>query len=412
MTRPFSLLIKPTSADCNLRCAYCFYLDRSALYPEESIHRMSDEVLEEMIARYMATEQPQYIFGWQGGEPTLMGLEFFEKVVYYQKKHAKPGAVISNGLQTNGTLLTEEFAKFLHEYQFLVGVSLDGPKELHDQYRVNQGMAGTHDRVWEGIQLLQKHQVDFNILTLVNSVNVHHAKEIYQYLKDHGFYYQQYIPCVELDETGNPLPFTITGEEWGRFLIEIFDEWIQKDPYRVSIRTFDSLLSFMMEGWTSVCHMGGNCCQYFVVEYNGDIYPCDFFVDQERKIGNITQDTWEEMQKSPKYQSFGQFKNQWNKKCLQCPHLLYCSGDCLKHRIYNECPPQTLSWLCQGWEEFFDHAIQPLERLAREAKQQRQSEKGIGKSQPVSLYIDQKHERNASCFCGSGKKYKYCHGYQ
>lgn len=407
--KPFSLLIKPTSADCNLRCAYCFYLDRSALYPEESVHRMPDKVLEEMIARYMATEQPQYIFGWQGGEPTLMGVEFFKKAVSYQKKYAKPGAVISNGLQTNGTLLTEEFAKFLHENHFLVGVSLDGPQELHDQYRVNKGMGGTYDKVWEGIKLLQKYKVDFNILTLVNSANVHHGKEIYNYLKNHGFYYQQYIPCVELDEAGNPLPFTITGKEWGNFLTEVFDEWIKSDTYRVSIRTLDSILSFMLEGWTSVCHMGGNCCQYFVVEHNGDIYPCDFFVEKERRVGNILEDSWEEMGQSFKYQSFGQLKNKWNEKCSKCPHLLYCSGDCLKHRINNESSPETLSWLCEGWENFYQYVIPPLTQLAKTVKQQGQ-EYGKTKNQSVSLFVEQKQERNSPCFCGSGKKYKHCHG--
>lgn len=406
--KPFSLLIKPTSADCNLQCAYCFYLDRSSLYPEESVHRMTDEVLEKLIAGYMATKQGEYIFGWQGGEPTLMGLEFFEKVVFYQRKYAGPGAVISNGLQTNGTLITEELAKFLHDNHFLVGVSLDGPKELHDKYRVTKGLGGTHDQVWKGIRLLQKHQVEFNILTLVNSANVHHAREIYNYLKDHGFFYQQFIPCVELDENGKPLPFSITGEEWGKFLIEVFDEWIQKDAYRVSIRSFDSLISLMMEGWTSVCHMGGNCCQYFVVEHNGDIYPCDFFVEKERRLGNIASDSWEEMQTSPKYQAFGQLKNKWNEKCSKCPHLLYCSGDCLKHRIYNEASPETISWLCKGWEDFFKHSITPLKELAREAKQNR--ERSMGRNHPVTLYVDQKMERNAPCFCGSGKKYKHCHG--
>ncbi len=402
MTKPFSLLIKPASADCNLRCSYCFYLDHSALYPEEKIHRMSDEILEEMISRYMATDQPQYIFGWQGGEPTLMGVEFFKKVVHYQQKYAKPGAIISNGLQTNGTLITEELAEFLHEYNFLVGISLDGPEHIHNKYRLNQGMKGTHAKVWEGIRLLQKYKVEFNILTLVSSSNVHHAKEVYHYLKDHGFYYQQYIPCVEMDEQGNPLPFTITGEEWGKFMCEIFDEWIQSDPYRISIRLFDSILSLMFYGRMSVCHMAGNCRQYFVVEYNGDVYPCDFFVEKERRLGNITRNSWEEMQDHPLYHSFGHLKHQWNDACIHCPYLFYCSGDCLKHRIYNGQPSETMSWLCEGWKKFYSHTIPGFYKLAK-AIQLQQSIKG-------PLFVDQKQERNQPCFCGSGKKYKQCHG--
>lgn len=363
---------------------------------------MSDEVLEEMIARYMATDQPQYIFGWQGGEPTLMGVEFFKKAVHFQQKYAKSGVVISNGLQTNGTLLTEEFAKFLHDYNFLVGVSLDGPESIHNQYRLTQGMEGSHAKVWKGIELLQKHQVEFNILTLVSSSNVHHAKEVYQYLKKQGFYYQQYIPCVEMDEKGQPLPFTITGQEWGNFMCEIFDEWIQSDPYQISVRLFDSILSLMVYGSISVCHMGGNCRQYFVVEHNGDIYPCDFFVEKEKCLGNITKNTWEEMQDHPNYHLFGHLKHQWNPACYKCSHLLYCSGDCLKHRIYNGQSPETLSWLCKGWKQFYDHTIPGFYELAKMI----QSQQGIKEK----LFIDEKHERNQPCFCGSEKKYKQCHG--
>jgi len=214
----FTLLLKPTSADCNMNCTYCFYLKKKSLYPENKIHRMSMETLERIISSYMKTKQDIYIFGWQGGEPSIMGLKFFENVVELQKKYGKPGSIVSNSLQTNASLINDEFADFLARYKFLVGVSLDGPEHIHDYYRKFNDGKGTFNKVIAGIRTLQKNNIDFNILTLINNHNVEKAEEIYDFLIENSFYFHQYIPCVEFDHNGNAQSYSINGEKWGNFL--------------------------------------------------------------------------------------------------------------------------------------------------------------------------------------------------
>jgi len=232
--RPFSLLIKPASADCNLRCEYCFYLEKCGLYPQSKRHRMTHRVLDELVKGYLATEQPVYNFGWQGGEPTLMGLDFFRRVTDLQMRYGRAGASVANGLQTNATLIDDPLAAHFARYKFLLGCSLDGPEAIHDMYRRAASGRPSHADVMRGIRTLQHHGVSFNILILVSKANVARAREVYEYLLENSFYYHQYIPCVEM-EGGHPLPFTITGDEWGEFLCTIFDLWRPSDTDRVSI---------------------------------------------------------------------------------------------------------------------------------------------------------------------------------
>lgn len=405
MTQPFSLLIKPVSADCNLRCDYCFYLKKCHLYPESSRHRMSDEVLEQLTKSYLATQQPNYSIGWQGGEPTLMGLKFYQKAVMFQKHYSRPGRIIGNGLQTNATLLDDKFATFFHDHNFLLGCSLDGPASIHNRFRLAPGRRGTHQDVLRGLEILKRRKVEFNILVLVNKANVTRASEVYRYLISKGYLFHQYIPCVEFDENGQLLPFAITGEEWGNFLCELFDEWYSQDTRRVSIRHFDSILSKIVDNNTTICTMGKNCCQYFVVEYNGDVYPCDFFVEKSLKLGNVLENSWEEMLDAPTYTTFGAKKSLWNKSCDDCKWQELCSGDCLKHRMYNTNSPQHLSSLCKGWKQFFHHSHSGFEKLADQIRMQRIQEvqthhSTINKSNSIG--------RNELCPCGSGKKYKKC----
>ena len=409
--QPFSLLVKPASADCNLRCAYCFYLDRCRLYPDSKTHRMSEAVLERMVASYMATEQPTYAFGWQGGEPTLMGLPFFERVTDLQKRHGRRGAVVANGLQTNTTRIDDDFAKHLAKYHFLVGCSLDGPPELHDHYRRYGGGRGSHADVMRGIGCLRRQGAEFNILTLVNDVNGARPGEIYRYLRDQGFLFHQYIPCVEFNPKGEPMPFTLSGEAWGDFMCAIYDEWIGGDTRRVSVRLFDSILTRLVEGTYNVCHMGCNCRQYFVVEHNGDIYPCDFFVFDDLKLGNVMQDDWGELQRSETYVEFGKQKALWNPACDECECLMFCSGDCLKHRYRLERDPRALSRLCKGWKQFYAHALPGLRRLAGEVRAERQRESLATRARPQPPPQPPRSVgRNDPCPCGSGKKYKKCCG--
>jgi uncharacterized protein len=324
--KQFSLLIKPASADCNLACAYCFYLPMAGLYPNSARHRMSNSVLERIVSSYLSTAQSTYSFGWQGGEPMLMGVEFFQKVVELQNCYGRPGSVVANGLQTNATMITEELARLFSEYRFLLGVSLDGSEEIHNTYRRNKRGTGSYARVIEGIELLRKHQVEFNVLVAVSAANVGKAREIYRFLLDRGVLFHQYIPIVEFDQQGDPLPFSIEGRQWGEFLQEIYEEWYP-DAGRVSVRLFDAILTYLVDGAPTICTMGRDCRQYFLVEHNGDVYPCDFFVRPELWLGNVLDVDWAQLLDSPRYESFGRQKPRWSEMCDSCPHLELCQED-------------------------------------------------------------------------------------
>ena len=415
--RPFSLLVKPASADCNLRCHYCFYLGKCQLYPDSTRHRMSDLVLRRMISSFLATEQPQHAFGWQGGEPTLMGLDFFKKVTAYQDEFGRPGMSVSNGLQTNGTLLDDAWCEHLARYNFLVGVSVDGPAKIHDHFRTFVDGHGAHADVMRGIQALRRNQVDFNILTLVSRSNVARPRETYRYLCEMGVLFHQYIECVEFDPDGQLMPFAITGEQWGEFLCAIFDEWYSKDTRRVSIRLFDTILTLLVDQYANTCSAGRDCRQYLVVEYNGDVYPCDFYVREDLKLGNVLTDSWESMQASPIYEAFGCRKTQWNPKCDACEFVMLCAGDCPKNRLgHGSGDPRQLSALCSGWKRFYAHALPRFELLATEIRQERMEQERLARQQRVEALTSArdgaagKVGRNDPCPCGSGRKFKKCCG--
>lgn len=371
---PFSLLVKPASADCNLRCRYCFYRDACTFYPETGRRRMSAATLDRMIAGYMATPQPVYSFGWQGGEPTLMGVDFFRKAVNLQAAYARPGSRIANGLQTNGTLLDDAFAAFLAEYRFLVGVSLDGPAAVHDAERRTADGHGSHARALAGIECLRRNRVEFNILTLVNSRNVSDPVALYDYLVGQGFFYHQYIECIEFAPNGTRQPFAITGPAWGDFLCRLFDHWVARDTRRVSVRLFDTVLAGIVDGAANTCTSSETCCQYFVVEHNGDVFPCDFHVRPAWKLGTITTDSWLALQQSPAYAAFGERKRQWNATCAACPFLPFCKGDCPKNRGGPDLQdPTRLSHLCDGWRQFYRHTLPRFQKLAEAIHRERRA---------------------------------------
>lgn len=325
---------------------------------------MSNEVLEHLVKSYMATPQPVYGFAFQGGEPTLMGYEFYQNVVKYQKEYGKSGSQVANGFQTNGIAITEELAKLFYNYHFLVGVSIDGPPEIHNKYRKTQDGKPTHHMVMGGINILKRHQVEFNILTLVTQANVRRAKQVYRYLKNQHFYYHQYIPCVEWNKDNKLEPYAISGEEWGKFMCDIFDEWVKDDIHRVSIRHFDSVIEYLVYGRYNICQMGKACNTYFVVEANGDVYPCDFFVQDDLKIGNILENTWEELLNSEIFRKFASQKSQYSEICRKCDYLLLCNGDCQKFRGYSDWTrPSSLSSLCSGWKQFYIHALPKLKDI-------------------------------------------------
>ena len=255
--------------------------------------------------------------------------------------------------------------------EFLLGCSLDGPPAIHNQYRKTVDGAPTHQLVLNGLNVLKEHQVEFNILTLVSQSNVSHPEAVYRYLKDEGFQFHQYIPCVEFDKKNSPLPFAVSGREWGEFLCRLFDVWYPEDCYSISIRHFDAILFKLVEDRSTVCHMGKRCGEYLVVEHNGDVYPCDFFVEKNLKLGNIMDNEWEDLLGSPILSRFAAKKHQWNSACTACDFLDLCNGDCLKHRMYNNNSPQTLSWLCEGWQHFLRHTRERFESLAAEIRRHR-----------------------------------------
>lgn len=372
---------------------------------------MSDAVLERMLSTYLATDQPQYSIGWQGGEPTLMGLEFFEKVTDLQKRYGRPGISVANGLQTNTTLINDAWAKHLARYNFLLGVSIDGPPEIHDKYRTFVNGRGAHADVMRGLECLKRNRVEYNVLTLVSQSNVKRPVETYHYLRDElGVKFHQYIECVEFESDGSLQPFAVTGKEWGDFLCAVYDEWIRcGDTRNISIRLFDSILTLMVDGYANVCAMGQSCQSYLVVEHNGDVYPCDFYVRPDLKLGNIMEDSWETLLDSPAYAKFGARKSQWNEKCAECKYLQYCAGCCPKNRPGKGQDPAQLSWLCDGWIQFFEHALPKLESLADDVRRERQQAmmqmRRSGRPIPPG-----KVNRNDPCPCGSGKKYKKCCG--
>ena len=330
---------------------------------------MDDKTLEAMIRSYMRTPQPQYSLAFQGGEPTLMGVEFFRKVVKLEKKYAPPGASIANAVQTNGTLINDEMAALFKEYNFLLGVSMDGPPEIHDYYRKTAGGGGSHSQVQKGLDNLKKQNVEYNILVLVNDLVSKDPDLIYDYFYNKGEKFLQFIPCVEFEEDGvTPLSYSVGPEAWGDFLIGIFDRWYE-NRYEVSIRLFDSLLNKMVLGHPTTCDMDRNCCQYFVVEYDGGVYPCDFFVRDELKLGNVKTGSWESFQKHKIYRNFGVGKVRYNKACRDCTWLDYCQGDCQKNRPGTD--RGEISHICPGLKKFYAHALPRLRTMADQIKMDR-----------------------------------------
>jgi len=373
---------------------------------------MSDDVLERMIRTYLATAQPQYSIGWQGGEPTMMGLDFYKRVTSFQERYGHPGAMVSNGLQTNTTLIDDEWAQHLARYNFLVGVSIDGPAELHDHFRVYADGRGAHTAVMEGLEALKRNRVEYNVLTLVSQANVRHPRDVYHYLRDDlGVHFHQYIECVEQDEDANLLPFAVNGQEWGDFMCAVYDEWIAcGDTHRVSVRLFDSILTMLVDGVANVCAMGTDCRQYLVVEHNGDVYPCDFYVDESLKLGNIMEDSWETLLSSHAYESFGARKRQWNEQCEACKYLSVCAGCCPKNRPLRGHDPSRLSLLCDGWMQFYEHTWDGFQELAESIRQDRREAEEAARRRHMRSLYEGKVGRNDPCPCGSGRKFKKCCG--
>ncbi len=398
-----SLLIKPASGDCNLNCTYCFYHARpDDPYRAQARHRMSAEVLDALIRQGMALDRRQATFGWQGGEPTLCGLEFFEKVVELQQRYGSAGQAVSNGLQTNALLLDRDWARFLRRYHFLLGISLDGPAEYHDRYRQYTNGGPTHARVMEHIALLADQRVEFNILTVVNNVTGDHGAEVFDWLLDQGFAFLQFIPCVEVDPaTGQLTEFSVSPEQFGDFLCAVFDRWYNGGNPQVSVRDFEAVLAVYLGQEATMCCYQERCGSYVVVEYNGDLYPCDFLVRDDLYLGNLLETPLNEVFAGPGLARFAGCKANPRPECQVCRWLPLCQQGC--YRLVGVLGDRR-HYLCRAYQRFFAHAHEPLLALAARIA----GNNGIDPRRlqsPVPPI-----GRNDPCPCGSGKKYKQCCG--
>jgi uncharacterized protein len=360
-----SLLIKPASAVCNLDCEYCFYLDRAAdPYEHLPARVMSEETLEQLVDGYLFYAFPEATLAFQGGEPTLAGLDFFRKLVELEQRRGRPGLSIGNSIQTNGILLDQDWCALFRDFSFLIGLSLDGPEDVHDRYRFNKAGHGTWSKVMQSLELLRKERIEFNILCVVNSVNVGRARDVYQFFRKHGVEHMQFIPLSEFHPDGSPMPFTISADQYGRFLTEIFDLW-WPERRRVRVRFFDNLAEALAGQKPGTCTMHTSCDSYAVVEYNGDVYPCDFFVESGWKLGNIMLDSWPEIARRQRRHAFAAKKSEPHAECAVCEYRHICHGGCPKMRHARNGRFEDLDWFCGAYKTIFAKAIAPLEKEVR-----------------------------------------------
>ena len=398
--RRFHCMIKPGGATCNLDCTYCFYLSKETLPGGPGSGRMSDEMLERLIQQYIAgITGPEVVFSWQGGEPSLLGLDFFRKVVALQRKHAKPPQRIENDLQTNGTLIDDEWCRFLKENRFLVGLSIDGPQDIHDRYRVTKGGNPTFDKVFNAARLMRRHNVPFNTLTCVNRFNGRRPLDVYRFLKnDLGSTHIQFIPIVEYKEFERTAPqlwddsalprvgepaarpgrpdsivtdWSVDPDDWGYFLCSIFDRWSKNDIGKIMVNHFETLVSQHLGLGSQLCIYSEFCGKGVAVEHDGGIYSCDHYVYPEYRLGNITDSTLDSRVLSRTQVRFGYAKNEsLPQYCRRCPYLTDCWGECPKNRIVRTPDGEPgLNYLCPGFKKFFAHALPEVERIVADLRQ-------------------------------------------
>jgi len=381
----FQIMAKPIGPACNLACRYCYYLSKSELYPGTTGFRMSDGVLESFVRQYIAAQTaPEIPFAWQGGEPLLLGVDFFRRVVELQRKHCPPSRRVSNAIQTNGTLLTSEWCGFLRDSNFLVGISIDGPRPLHDQYRVDRRGQPSFDKTCRGLELLVRHGVEFNTLSVVHRQNARQPLEVYRFLRAHGSRFMQFIPLVErtggrpgvLAEAPDPVagppldapvtPWTVEPLAFGGFLCAIFDEWLRHDVGEVFVQVFEVQLALTMGVPSALCVFAETCGKGLLLEHNGDLYACDHYVYPRHKLGNILATPLNEFVSLPRQAAFGAAKRDaLPQQCRECATLRLCYGECPKHRFMpaGDGTPR-LNYLCAGYRRFFSHSAPYLARLA------------------------------------------------
>jgi len=431
--RSLHVLSKPTGAICNLDCTYCFFLSKESLYPG-SRFRMGDDLLEQYIRQVIETQQQPYVtIAWQGGEPTLMGLPFFRRALELVERYRRPGMVVEHTIQTNGTLLDAEWAELFRDHGFLVGLSMDGPPDVHDAQRVDKGGKPTHAKVLRAARLLSEHGAEYNILCTVHATNAERGRECYRYFRDEvGARFVQLIPIIEratpelieIAEAGwgshvqgRPLytqsgslvtARSITSEQWGRFLIDIFEEWVRRDIGTVYVQMFDVTLANFVGQPPGLCIYSETCGAAMALEHNGDLYSCDHFVEPAYKVGNILETHMLELAASPQQQKFGRDKRDALPRfCRECDVRFACHGGCPKDRFISDPYGEPgLSYLCAGYKAFFGHVTRPMQTMGSLLAG------GRAPAELMRQYAaeDAARGRNDPCSCGSGRKFKRCHG--
>ena len=432
--RSFHVMAKPTGAICNLDCEYCFFLSKEMLYPG-SRFRMAEDLLDTYVRQLIEGQPnaPEVIMAWQGGEPTMMGLDFFRLAVELQARYAKPGQPIRNTLQTNGTLLTDEWGEFLAQHGFLVGISIDGPRELHDAYRVDKGGKPTFDRVMRGLDVLKRHGVEWNVLTTVHAANGDHGRYVYTFLRDDlGADFVQFIPIIEraTPETfqiadsgwgdgviGRPLYTqdgalvthrSVTAEQYGTFMVDVFEEWVRHDIGRVFVQLFDTTLTHFYGTPGGMCVHAETCGTLLAIEHNGDLYSCDHYVEPDYLLGNIKDRTMLELIVLPQQVKFGRDKRDTlTSQCRSCDVRFACNGGCPKDRFIETSDGEPgLHYLCAGYQHFFRHVSEPMAQMSRLLHE------GGAPAELMDSYArdDAQRPRNSPCPCGNGRKWKKCHG--
>ncbi|MBI2432906.1 MAG: anaerobic sulfatase maturase [Candidatus Hydrogenedentes bacterium] len=427
--RPFHLLAKPSGPLCNLECKYCFYLEKEQYYAAPS-RRMTPEVLDTFVRQYIeAQDGPEIHFAWQGGEPTLAGVDFFREAVGLQQRYAG-GKRITNAFQTNGILLNDGWGEFLAANDFLVGISIDGPEHLHDSYRVDRGGHGTFKRVLRGLGYLKKHGVEFNTLTVVNRRNGRCAGEVYEFLRETGSGFMQFIPLVERLPTSGTASnrligphdtasarvtaWSVAARDYGRFLCEVFDRWVRRDVGKVFVQAFDVFLAAWLGMEPPLCVYRKTCGDALVVEQNGDIYSCDHFVYPEYRLGNLSEQPLRALVDSTAQRQFGAAKEaSLPGECLECIWRFACNGGCPKHRFLSSKHGEPgLNYFCEGYKAFFSHADRHLQQMALALRQGRPATTIMAQvwQEDHGGQTPPQRASNAPCPCGSGRKYKKCCG--
>jgi len=429
----FHLLAKPSGSTCNINCTYCFFLSKEALYPNDK-SRMSHQTLETYIRQLLESHRaPTVTVAWQGGEPSLMKLPFYQRSMELVEQYRKPGQTVEHTFQTNGLLLDDDWCAFFKEHNVLVGLSVDGPRELHDAYRLDRGGRGTFDRVVHGWRALRRHQVEFNILCTVNAANQDHGRAVYRFFRDElGAKWMQFIPIIErasaetlpianrgwseqpgqkrllYTQTGNLVTDrTVGAEPYGRFLIDIFEEWVRRDVGQVYVQLFDVTLEAFF-GRHLLCIHAPTCGYGPALEHNGDLYSCDHFVEPDHLLGNIHQTHMAELVSSPRQRKFGQDKRDTlTAQCRNCKVLNWCNGGCPKDRfVLSRDGEPGQNYLCPGLERFFMHTGPRFSQMAQLIQQRR----APADVMHLVAAEDQQRDPYAPCPCGGGKKYRFCHG--